>query len=113
MINFDEYQQLASRTAKRVSPSFDLTHAAFGLAGEAGEFVDAIKKHIVYGKQLDRGNAFEEIGDILWYCALACETMNVTLGEAAQQNIDKLRMRYPEKYTDELASIRLDKKDEK
>lgn len=109
MKEFLEYQRLAIRTAKRVNQSFDLMHSAFGLAGEAGEFVDAVKKDIVYGKPLDQENLLEELGDILWYVALACETLGVDMDYVAVQNIDKLKKRYPEKYTDELASLRLDK----
>lgn len=109
MKSFDEYQPAALRTAKRMNEDCDLMHAALGLAGEAGEFADAIKKYLVYAKPLDRANAIEEIGDILWYCALACETLGVNMSEVAEQNISKLMLRYPEKYTDVLAAKRLDK----
>lgn len=109
-MNLNNYQELAIRTAKQVDQQFDLMHAAFGLTGEAGEFVDAVKKHIVYGKSLDKANIFEELGDVLWYVALACETLGVDMAEIAQQNISKLKLRYPEKYSNELANQRLDKK---
>lgn len=109
MKNFDEYQWRALRTAKRVDEKFDLTHAALGLTGEAGEFADAIKKHTVYGRPLDRGNAIEELGDLMWFVALGCASLGVTMAEVAQQNIDKLKLRYPEKYSDLLAHQRLDK----
>lgn len=109
MKQFSEYQKAALRTAKRVDEKFDLMHSAFGLAGEAGEFSDAIKGHLIYNKPLDRGNAIEELGDLMWFIALACETLGVDMGEVAQQNVDKLRLRYPEKYTDSLAAQRLDK----
>jgi len=101
---------MAMRTAKRVEFQLDLTHAAYGLAGEAGEFVDAVKKHQIYGKELDRENLLEEIGDILWYAALAAEILGSNLNYIASQNVGKLQKRYPEKYTDLLASERLDKK---
>lgn len=101
---------MAMRTAKRVEFQLDLTHAAYGLAGEAGEFVDAVKKHQIYGKELDRENLLEEIGDILWYAALAAEILGSNLNYIASQNVGKLQKRYQEKYTDLLASERLDKK---
>lgn len=109
MNDMTEYQWKAMRTAKRVDEKFDLTHAALGLAGEAGEFADAVKKHTVYGRPLDRGNAIEELGDLLWFVALGCATLGVTMAEVAQQNIDKLKLRYPDKYEDLLAHKRLDK----
>ena len=108
-MDFSIYQLQAMRTAKPMEPADDLMHAALGLAGEAGEFADAIKKHLVYGRDLDRENAAEELGDILWFVALGCATLGITMHDVAQANIDKLRKRYPEKYDDELARARLDK----
>lgn len=108
-IDFQIYQHRALRTAKPMEPADDLMHAALGLAGEAGEFADAIKKHLVYGRPLDHLNAVEEIGDILWFCALACTTLGVDMAQVAQENLDKLKRRYPEAYSDKLAEDRLDK----
>ena len=107
--NLKDFQRAALRTAKRVDERSDLNHAALGFAGEAGEFADCVKRFTVYGKQLDRGNAIEEIGDLLWYCAYACEALGVDLDEVAAQNLFKLSMRYPEQYSDLLAIKRMDK----
>ena len=107
--NLNQYQTLANRTAKAGDKPFNLMHSALGLAGEAGEFVDTVKKHLVYGKPLDQENLVEELGDLLWFVALAAETLDVSLSAIATLNIEKLEKRYPEKYTDELASQRLDK----
>lgn len=108
-INFTQYQEQAMRTAKTGTTDFDLMHAAYGVAGEAGEFVDCIKKSQVYGRVLDHQHAAEELGDILWFVALGCKALGVSMNDVAQQNIDKLRVRYPEKYSDALANERLDK----
>lgn len=97
------------RTAKQGDTAFNLNHSALGLAGEAGEYADAIKRHTIYGKELDVANAIEELGDALWFVALGCTTLGVTIEDVALANIHKLAARYPEKYTDELASARLDK----
>lgn len=108
-MDFNEYQQKALRTAKRITFNLDLTHAAYGLAGEAGEFIDSVKKNQIYGQEINRENLLEEIGDILWYAALAAEVLGCDLNEIASQNISKLQARYPEKYTDLLAAERRDK----
>ena len=108
-MSFNQYQLLAKRTAKQDSFRAALTHTAFGLSGEAGEFADCIKKHLVYGQSLDRENAAEELGDLLWYIALGCETLGVSMADVAIQNINKLQARYPEKYSDFHAIERLDK----
>lgn len=110
-MDFTTYQRLAMRTAKPGAVDFNLMHAALGVTGEAGEFADAIKKHLVYGRPLDLANAREELGDILWFVALACDALQVDMGQIAQDNIEKLRARYPSHYSDQLAVTRLDKHD--
>lgn len=110
MIDFDIYQRQANRTAKKGPDlNYNLNHAALGLAGEAGEFVDAVKKSVIYGKPLDVANLREEMGDLLWYIALACDALGVTMQDIAQENVNKLKRRYPDAYSDELAGARLDK----
>ena len=109
MIDFSIYQLQANRTAKKSEDlNYNLIHAALGLAGEAGEFVDAVKKAAIYNKPLDVVNLQEEMGDLLWYIALACDSMGISMQTVAQANIDKLRRRYPDAYSDDLASARLD-----
>lgn len=88
----------------------DLIHASMGLVTEAAEFQDAIKKHLFYGRELDKPNLKEEIGDILWYCAIALEALETDFDSVMQTNIDKLKSRYPDKFTEKLANNRdLDK----
>jgi len=109
MNGFDTYQQLAMRTAKPMEVQDDLLHAALGLTGEAGEFADCIKKHWAYAQPLDNQNAVEELGDLLWYVALACNALGVSMQEVAAMNIEKLRKRYPNRYQHDLAAFRADK----
>lgn len=99
-----EYAPAASRMIDGTIPQ--LLHAGMGMATEAGEFVDALKKHIYYGKPLDRTNLKEEIGDLLWYAALACDHLGYDLESAMEDNIAKLRIRFPEKFTEEKAVSR-------
>lgn len=65
-------------------------YPALGLAGEAGEFAEKVKKAWRNGNQLDVRAAGAELGDILWYVAVAAEELGLTLGEVAQMNLDKL-----------------------
>jgi len=110
MSDFNLYTEAAMRTAKDMgSEQMNLIHAAMGLSSDAGEFVDCIKKHTIYGKELDRDNAIEELGDCLWFIALAADTLGVSLGQIARANIAKLAKRYPDKYTDQAAIARADK----
>jgi NTP pyrophosphatase (non-canonical NTP hydrolase) len=72
-----------------------LVHAALGLAGETGEVVDELKKHLVYGKALNKKNLINELGDVRWYFELLCHCLGITIEEVEKLNIEKLRKRYP------------------
>lgn len=106
------YQQLALRTESGNLPiSGDaqlsrLLHAGIGLATEAGEFLDPLKKNLFYGKEIDLLNLREELGDLLWYVAVACEALGTNISLEMERNIHKLRTRYPEKFTEEQANER-------
>ena len=102
----NEYQRLARRSG---SPAPDegignLVIAALGLCGEAGEFADRVKKHYAQGHPLDTGKLAEEVGDICWYVALACDALGLALGDVMQANVLKLLRRYPNSFSSE-ASI--------
>lgn len=84
----------------------DLIHASMGLVTEAGEFQDMLKKHLYYGRELDTVNLREEIGDLLWYCAIALQALDTDFQSVMQTNIDKLKARYPEKFTEDSANNR-------
>lgn len=71
-------------------------NACLGLAGEAGETADMIKKWIFHEKELDVEHLKKELGDVMWYMALMCESFGFDLNEILQMNVDKLKARYPE-----------------
>jgi NTP pyrophosphatase (non-canonical NTP hydrolase) len=83
-----------------------LLHAAMGIDTEGGEFTDSLKKHIFYGVELDLVNLREEIGDIFWYLAIACYELGVSFEEVQATNIEKLKARYPHKFTEHHANNR-------
>lgn len=99
-MDFQEYQAAAMRTAGRGgSLETTLANAGLGIAGEAGEVADLIKKVVFHGHPLDgvvRAKLTKEAGDVLWYLALLAETLGVPLERIAELNIEKLRARYPE-----------------
>lgn len=92
----DDYQTLAARTLRRdMSEDKQLSNAAMGLCGEAGEVCDLLKKHLYQGHELDRHDLAEELGDVAWYLAAAATVAGLSLGDIMQCNIDKLKARYP------------------
>lgn len=80
-----------------------LLHAAVGAVTESAEFIDVIKKHTFYGKPLDVPHLKEELSDVLWYVAVACDSLGTSFEELMDLNIKKLRARYGEKFTEEAA----------
>ena len=87
----------------------NLWHAATGISGEAGEFLDCIKKHVVYAQPLNRENAIEELGDLEFYMEQARQQLGVSREEVLAANVAKLEKRYPISYTDQAAKERKDK----
>lgn len=88
----------------------DLWHHATGVAGEAGELVDAIKKAAIYGKTIDIENVKEELGDLEFYMEGIRQNLGITREETIQNNVGKLAIRYASKaYSDEDAQRRADK----
>lgn len=110
--SFDEYQDEAARTgASDLLPENrekGLNCAAMGIAGEAGEVIELVKKHQHHRKPLDLGQLQKELGDVLWYLAHACNVMGFTLEDVARMNVAKLRARYPEGFTTEASIARAD-----
>lgn len=97
----NDYQRAAMRTASGMdSDEYDgrglLMNAVMGLNGEAGEVIDHVKKVCFQGHELDRLHLIEELGDVAWYLAVCCEAIDTSLEEVLQNNIDKLRKRYPD-----------------
>lgn len=108
-MRISEYQLACRRTMKPESKSEMLGHALEGLIGEVGEIADTIKRYKRYGKALDIENLREECGDTLYYLSMLMDSINSSLELAAVDNIDKLKRRYPDGYTDSHAALRLDK----
>lgn len=71
-------------------------NGCLGLAGEAGETLDMIKKWVFHEKDLDLVHFKRELGDVMWYVAMICHSMEINLDEILQMNVDKLKARYPE-----------------
>ena len=99
--NFDEIGSRLSTVRNQ-----RLLHAGIGLATESGEFLDALKKHIFYGKDLDTVNLSEEMGDLFWYCALIADELGVDFSQVMETNIAKLKARYGEKFSEDKAQKR-------
>ena len=107
-MNFDEYQKKAVKTdldaehlgevmEKHTLNTVAFLDKALGVAGEAGEFADKVKKIMRDRKGAftdeDRAEIIKELGDVLWYVALVSLYLGVPLSEVAEGNIEKLASR--------------------
>ena len=122
----EDYIELALRTEpsseqyceiiKRINEPeiIRLLHAFIGLETEVGEILDALKKHLFYGKALDLINHSEEIGDLFWYEAIATDSLAKLMfknpyeleNSIKEKNIAKLKARFPDKFSNNFAQNR-------
>lgn len=116
MMTANEYQTQASRTLidgpDSVYSGTDimLVWNALGLAGEAGEVADTIKKAVFHQHGIDRDELIKELGDVLWYAAALCTKLDVSMSEVMEKNIAKLIKRYPNGYASADSLTRVDVK---
>ena len=97
---------LASLTPEKA----DLLHAAVGIAGEAGELLDAVKKHVIYNQPLDEENVREELGDLEFYMERLRKNVGLYRFQTLLHCTNKLNTRYASgKYSDDQARDRADK----
>lgn len=93
----NEYQKLAMKTMNsNLTYREQLMNSCLGLAGEVGEYTDIIKKLEFQDHPLDINDIEKEIGDILWYVALACYVWDFNMNDVMENNIKKLKKRYPD-----------------
>jgi len=100
-MDFAKYQQAAERTAGNLEARNRYLNFSMGLAGEAGEVVDYLKKVLWHGHEMDQDKLKKELGDVLWYVATIATTADLDLSEIAIANIEKLKKRYPEGFDEE------------
>ena len=92
------YQEKACETA--IFPKHRATeYLTLGLTGEAGEIANKVKKFIRDGATKDEYLAKRieigyEIGDVLWYCAVLAEELEMNLGHIMEKNLEKLADRH-------------------
>jgi NTP pyrophosphatase (non-canonical NTP hydrolase) len=75
-----------------------LLTGAIGMASEGGEFAEIVKKCIFQGKPLDDETVFHckrELGDIIWYWINSCRALGLDPNEVVEENVNKLKARYP------------------
>lgn len=97
-MNFNEYQSEASQTALYPRRLENLEYPTLGLAGEAGEVANIVKKiqrdHNGVITDETRAKLIDELGDVLWYISACADELGLTLDEIAAFNVNKLAKRH-------------------
>ena len=89
--------QLQSLEQSGVNMALLLT-GSIGIASEGGEFAEIVKKCVFQGKPLDADTKFHikrELGDIMWYWTNSCRALGLDPNEVIEENVNKLKARYP------------------
>jgi NTP pyrophosphatase (non-canonical NTP hydrolase) len=106
-MTFQDYEESAMFTWAHAHPIESIeTKAvvALGLCGESGEYADVVKKLYAHGHQYNdqtRDKLIDELGDIIYYVAIAARTLNIELEEVAVRNNKKLAHRYAHGFSPE------------
>ena len=85
-----------------------LLHTALGLASEAGEILDEVKKHVYYGAPLNRLAIHKEQGDMEWYSQLLRIVLGADRNNVVRSNVEKLIKRHPNGFSLESALAKAD-----
>lgn len=94
-MTLDEYQKQALKTAiHHPDALMDKTIWAMGISGEAGEVLEKWKKIVAYKDGKISGEDIhelaKELGDVVWYIALLAHSLDLSLDEIMQDNLQKL-----------------------
>lgn len=99
-----EYQEFCKLTARKFDPpEHEIFTWGLGIAGEAGDVAGCIKKTFTHGNDQRQGIK-ENIGDVMWYSAMICNYFGWDLQEILNSNLEKLKSRYPQGFTEKDAS---------
>jgi|AACY02.16.fsa_nt_gi Predicted pyrophosphatase len=93
-------------TCTRLCDCADALHAVIGLAGEVGELLDALKRHIYYGQEF--ADIEEEMGDIRFYYTACLRAFGLEDNHVIASNCEKLNKRYKKGFTTDESVTRAD-----
>jgi NTP pyrophosphatase (non-canonical NTP hydrolase) len=95
-MRINDYQKAAIKTAIYGSVH-RINYPILGLVGEAGELANKYKKVLrdSDGKMSPEQNIAlrDELGDVMWYCALLARDLGANLEDVCELNLAKLQAR--------------------
>ncbi len=100
-MNEEEYRDFVMSMASDETLEDPILAAALGLAGEAGEVADTVKKTRFHGHPVLAHEMLNELGDLYFYFTLELWAMGYSLQEVIDENVRKLNECYPEGFESE------------
>lgn len=94
-VSLNDYQNMAAMTAK---PGLDMVYLTGKLVCEAGEASQMALKQAYHNRPMDYDQLAAELGDALWYIAVAARLMGLSLESVAMLNVQKLNERHGQSY---------------
>lgn len=95
---------------KKVGMLEELKDYSLGLAGEAGEVCDLVKKMLYHGKDVNTVDIILELGDVLYYLCALCNVLGIDFYEIYLNNNAKLLSRYPNGFSEKCSNERIEDK---
>lgn len=96
-MNFEDFQKIVKKTSIYPNQGSNVAYVTLGLAGEAGEVADKVKKLIRDDNGIlspdKKKEMIKELGDVLWYLTACASELGVDLEEVATQNAKKVEDR--------------------
>lgn len=96
---------------KQVGIQEEIKNYTLGLAGEAGEVCDLVKKMIYHGKDISPAELILELGDVLYYLCALCNVLGIDFYEIYLNNNAKLMARYPNGFSTDDSNNRIEDAD--
>lgn len=104
-MEINKFQELSTRTMKQEGAE---NNCILGMIGEMGEIVDLYKKVTYQGHPYNKEKVKEELGDVLFYIANYATVNDINLSDCLKSNVDKLRKRFPNGFSEEDSIKRVD-----
>ncbi|MFH1308273.1 MAG: nucleoside triphosphate pyrophosphohydrolase family protein [archaeon] len=100
MTSLKEYQEFCKETAKKFeNKDLEISTWGLGIAGEAGDVASCIKKTFAHENKAAEEGIKENLGDTLWYSAMICNFFGWDFANILEENMQKLKKRYPQGFS--------------
>lgn len=108
MVNYTTFRNIDISFINRSTNKYGLDGRTlvFGLYDATAKLTDLIKKNVAYNRDIDLNDEIDTLKNLNVYLQGMIRKKGISFAHILQNNIDKLRVRFPEKFSDDLANNR-------